>query len=129
MQVIKLQKATGTATDANYIADKLGYFKEVGLQPEWVGTIPAGKMVQSVLAGKVDVAGAHVNRDTAAVSAGAKIIVVVANIETSQELPHMTFVVLANSSIKTAQDVVGKRVGIPYYSFSRLTSPKRNPMW
>lgn len=115
LQVIKLQKAAGTTTDANYIAEKLGFFKEVGLQPEWVGTIPSAEQVQSVLAGKVDVSGSHVNRDTAAISAGAKIKAVVAMTETTKELPHMTFVVLKDSPIKTAQDVVGKKVGIPYY--------------
>lgn len=115
LKVIKLQTAQGTYTDPNYVADKLGYFKEVGLKPEYVGIIPSAQQVNSVVAGKVDVAGAHVNRTISGISAGAKIKAVVALTETSKEMPHMTFAVLDNSPIKSAKDVVGKKVGIPYY--------------
>lgn len=115
LKVIKLQTTSGTATDPNYIADKLGFFKEVGLKPEYVGKITSAQQVNSVVAGKLDVGGAHVNRTIAGISAGAKIKAVVALTETSQDMPHMTFAVLDKSPIKTAKDIVGKKVGIPYY--------------
>lgn len=95
------------------IAEELGYFAEEGIKLEYVGTVPSPQLVASVVAGKIDVGAAHINRTIAGISAGAKIKAVVAGTETTQEIPHMVYVTLDNSPIKNAQDLVGKKVGIP----------------
>ncbi|TWH47550.1 ABC transporter substrate-binding protein [Sporomusa sp. KB1] len=102
-----------TRPDVFMIAEDLGYFAEEGIKLEYVGVIPSPQLVASVVAGKIDVGAAHINRTIAGISAGAKIKAVVAGTETTQEIPHMVYVTLDNSPIKNAQDMVGKKVGIP----------------
>lgn len=99
--------------DIYMIAEELGYFAEEGIKLEYVGNVPAPQLVASVVAGKIDVGAAHINRTIAGISAGAKIKAVVAGTETTREIPHMVFVTLNSSPVKNAQDMVGKKVGIP----------------
>ncbi|WP_373325827.1 ABC transporter substrate-binding protein [Sporomusa paucivorans] len=102
-----------TRPDIYMIAEELGYFAEEGIQLEYVGKVPSPQLVASVVAGKIDVGAAHINRTIAGISAGAKIKAVVAGTETTREIPHMVYVTLDNSPVKSAQDMVGKKVGIP----------------
>jgi len=95
-----------------YVADELGFFRDEGIKPEFVGVVPTPQLVAAVMAGKVDVGGAHANRTIAGISAGAKIKAVVAQTETTREQPHMVFVTLANSAIKEPKDLLGKRLAI-----------------
>ena len=101
-----------SGTSLYYVGDELGFFAEEGLKMEYVGVIPSTQLVASVIAGKIDVGGAHVNRTIAGISAGAKIKAVAANTETTKDIPHMVFVALADSPIKTAQDLIGKKIGL-----------------
>ncbi|HWR44952.1 ABC transporter substrate-binding protein [Sporomusa sp.] len=102
-----------TSPSIYYVGDELGFFAEQGIKIEYAGVIPSTQLVASVVAGKLDVGGAHINRTIAGISAGAKIKAVSANTETSQDIPHMVGVITKNSSIKSAQDMVGKKIGIP----------------
>lgn len=95
------------------VGEELGFFAEEGIAFEYVGVIPSSQLVASVISGKVDVGGAHVNRTIAGISAGAKVKAVVANSETTQEVPHMVYVTLENSPIQKPQDLLGKKIGIP----------------
>jgi ABC-type nitrate/sulfonate/bicarbonate transport system substrate-binding protein len=116
LDVIRLADSFGTAgVYPFYIADDLGFFTEEGLKPEFVGVVPPPQLVAAVIAGRIDVGGAHINRTIAGINAGAKIKAVVGSTETSKERPHMVFIVPANSPIRTAQDLVGKRVSIMAY--------------
>ncbi len=113
VDVIRLADAFGnTGVYPFYIADELGFFKAEGIKPEFVGVVPPPQLVAAVLAGRLDVGGAHINRTIAGINGGAKIKAVVASTETTREQPHMLFVVPANSPIKTARDLIGKRVAI-----------------
>ncbi|HBS57951.1 MAG TPA: hypothetical protein DEA44_01640 [Firmicutes bacterium] len=102
-----------TRPDIYLLADELGFFAEQGVKLEFAGTVPSPQLVASVVAGKIDVGAAHINRTIAGISAGAKVKAVVAGTETTQEIPHMVYVTLDNSPIKSAQDMVGKKIGIP----------------
>lgn len=113
--VLKLSSPTPTSVSVPYIAEKKGFFREVRIKPDFVGVVESGKQVPSVLAGKLDVGGAHVNRTIAAISNGAKVIAVVAGSETKKEFPHMTHAVLKDSPIKTARDLVGEKYGTSAY--------------
>ncbi|HEY3424279.1 MAG TPA: ABC transporter substrate-binding protein, partial [Negativicutes bacterium] len=95
-----------------YIAEELGIFKEEGIKPVFTGVIPPGQHVAAVVAGTNDVGTLHVNRTIAGINAGAKIKAVVAGTESSKQYPHMTYIVLENSPIKTPQDLLGKKVGV-----------------
>lgn len=102
-----------TSPSIYYVGDELGFFAEQGIKFEYAGVVPSPQLVAAVVAGKLDVGGAHVNRTIAGISAGAKIKAVAANTETSQAIPHMVGVVTKNSPIKSAQNMVGKKIGIP----------------
>jgi ABC-type nitrate/sulfonate/bicarbonate transport system substrate-binding protein len=113
--VLKLASPLPTSVSVLHIAEKKGFFREARIKPEFVGTVEAGKQVPYVLAGKLDVGGAHVNRTIAAKSNGARITAVVAQSETRREFPHMTFAVLKDSPIRTARDLAGKKYGTSAY--------------
>ena len=95
-----------------WVGEELGFFAEQGIKLDYVGVIPSTQLVASVVAGKIDVGGAHVNRTIAGISAGAKIKAVVGGTETTKDIPHMVFITLANSPLRTPQDLVEKKVGI-----------------
>ncbi|MDF2873900.1 MAG: transporter, substrate-binding protein aliphatic sulfonates family [Sporomusa sp.] len=101
-----------TSPSIFYIGEDLGFFAEEGIKLEYVGVVPSTQLVASVVAGKIDVGGAHVNRTIAGISAGAKIKAVAAASETTLDMPHMTYVTLDTSPIKNAQDMVGKKIGL-----------------
>lgn len=101
-----------TSPSIYYIGEELGFFADEGIKLDYVGVVPSTQLVASVVAGKIDVGGAHVNRTIAGISAGAKIKAVAAASETTQAMPHMTYVTLDNSLIKNAHDMVGKKVGL-----------------
>ena len=114
LDIIKVATPTApTSPSIYYVGDELGFFAEQGIKIEYAGVVPSPQLVAAVVAGKLDVGGAHVNRTIAGISAGAKIKAVSANTETSQAIPHMVGVVTKNSPIKTAQDMIGKKIGIP----------------
>lgn len=111
--VIRLPTVTSfTGVSTYLIAEELGYVKEANLEFDYVGTVESGQLVASVVAGKIDVGGAHVNRTIAGINAGAKIRAVVAQSETTEVIPHMTFVTLEDSPIKSFHDILGKKLGI-----------------
>jgi ABC-type nitrate/sulfonate/bicarbonate transport system substrate-binding protein len=101
-----------TSTVLYWVGEELGFFEEQGIKLNYAGLVPSGQLVASVVAGKIDVGGAHVNRTIAGISAGAKIKAVVAQSETTEEIPHHTYITRKNSPIKGPQDLVGKKVGI-----------------
>ncbi|BBB89519.1 MAG TPA: ABC transporter substrate-binding protein [Methylomusa anaerophila] len=107
--------ADATSTVLYWVGEELGYFAEQGIKLEYVGQVPSGQLVASVVAGKIDVGGAHVNRTIAGISAGAKIKAVVAQSETTEEIPHHTYITLKDSPVKGPQDMVGKKIGIATY--------------
>ncbi|MDR0620918.1 MAG: ABC transporter substrate-binding protein [Deltaproteobacteria bacterium] len=95
-----------------YIAAKKGFYEAEGIKPVFTGVIGPGQHVAAVVAKDNDVGFLHVNRTINGVAAGAPIKAVVANEETSQEYPHMEYVVLDEGPLKGPLDMVGKKVGI-----------------
>ncbi|HEY3424637.1 MAG TPA: ABC transporter substrate-binding protein [Negativicutes bacterium] len=102
-----------TRPDIFELGEQLGFFEEEGIKFERIGAVPAPQLVAAVVAGKIDIGAAHFGRTIAGISAGAKIKAVVAGTETTQKIPHMVIITTAKSPIKTAQDLVGKKIGIP----------------
>jgi ABC-type nitrate/sulfonate/bicarbonate transport system substrate-binding protein len=94
------------------VADIKGFFREEGIKPIFTGAIPAGQHVAAVVARTNDVGERHVNRTIKAIASGAKIKMVVAGTRSTKQYPHMIYMVLENSPIRTAQDMLGKNVGV-----------------
>jgi ABC-type nitrate/sulfonate/bicarbonate transport system substrate-binding protein len=106
--------AEPTSPSIFVVAQELGFLKNHNLDFEYVGVIPSPQLVAAVVSGDIDVSpGAHINRTIAGISAGAKILAVVANTESSLRVPHMVGLVTKNSPIKTPADLIGKTIGIP----------------
>ncbi|MDR1395734.1 MAG: ABC transporter substrate-binding protein [Deltaproteobacteria bacterium] len=96
------------------LSQELGILKRHGLDFEFAGVIPSPQLVAAVVSGQIDVShGAHINRTIAGISAGAKVLAVVGNTETSQRVPHMIALVTKQSPIKEPKDLIGKKIGIP----------------
>jgi sulfonate transport system substrate-binding protein len=95
-----------------WVGEELGFFEEQGIKFEYVGVIPSTQLVASVIAGKIDIGGAHINRTIAGISAGARIKAVVGGTETTKDIPHMVYITLADSPLRTPQDLIGKKVGL-----------------
>jgi ABC-type nitrate/sulfonate/bicarbonate transport system substrate-binding protein len=109
------RNATFTSPEYLLVADEMNFDEEEGLNFVSVGAIGANELVASVVAGQIDVAGKHVNRAIAGINAGAKIKCVSAATQTTAEIPHMTYVTLAGSPIKTVADFKGKKLGLSTY--------------
>lgn len=98
--------------DPVYVADEKGWFAEEGLQIEWVGEIPAAQLVPAVAAGSVDFANRHTPLVLTARAGGAKLKIVAAGAQTTPDRPHMKYLVLPGSPIRSVKDLRGKKVGI-----------------
>lgn len=99
--------------DPVYIADEKGWFEEEGLKIKWVGEIPAAQLVPSVASRSIDFANRHTPLVLTANAGGAKLKIVAAGARTTQERPHMKYLVSGdNKSIKGVKDFKGKKVGI-----------------
>ncbi len=112
-----LKVPTQTGFNEVYIGERLGFYKEVGLNIEYTGSMSGGLLAQSVIKGDNHLfAAGHVLTISQARQAGAKIKMV---LQGSQDNPesdkiHMTYLVREDSNIRTAKDVIGKKVSIGY---------------
>jgi len=114
--VIKLPSSSNPLNvDTITIAEELGFFKEQRIKIERVGIVPWSQLIPSLVSGKIHFASGHINRVAAAVAAGAKVKAVPANTLTTEEKPHMTFVVKEESPIRAPEDILGKKVAIMAY--------------
>lgn len=93
------------------VADALGYF-DGKVKLDWVGnTISGPQDVQSAATGQTDFGGAFAGAVAKLVAAGAPITAVI-NYYGSDAKTFTGFYVLTKSPIRTAADLVGKKVGV-----------------
>ncbi|BBB90910.1 MAG TPA: ABC transporter substrate-binding protein [Methylomusa anaerophila] len=101
-----------TVPSVYFVGEEMGFFAEEGIKLEYAGVVPSTQVIASVVAGKMDVGGIHhVSRTITGIAAGAKIKAVAAGNETTEKLPFLVYVTLKDSPIKTAQDLIGKKIG------------------
>ena len=94
------------------LAGILGYLKEAKIKLDYVGTLGPAAIIPALLSGGIDIGNGHIPRAIGATSRGARLKAVAASSHTTKEKPHMTYMVLENSPIKTWKDLVGKRVTV-----------------
>lgn len=94
------------------LAAELGYLKEAKIKLNYVGTLGAAAIIPALLSGNIDIANGHIPRAIAASSRGARLKAIAASSHTTKEKPHMTYMVLENSPIRTWKDLAGKRVTV-----------------
>ncbi len=111
-ELYTLKMVTSPAYDPIDVGFEKGFFKEEGLNIEFVGVLPTEQYVTATVSGDIDVGGGHANRVINAVAKGAKIKGIAGFTKTIPGYPHMTLFVLENSSIRTPQDLIGKKVAI-----------------
>jgi ABC-type nitrate/sulfonate/bicarbonate transport system substrate-binding protein len=115
-QVVEFKYPEWVYYDLVYLADELGYFKDAGVRPRYVGKIAAGQMIPSLVSGDLDVANRHTPLVLAAVAAGSDIKIFAAGSKSTQANPHMKYFVRAQDTagkeIKSVKDFAGKTVGL-----------------
>ncbi len=95
------------------IAEEKGFFKEQGINLESTGATQVGtESVQALLAGSIDIAGSAWQPWINAINRGAKLKVVVAGQGQNVKEPGILWIVLKNSSIKSAKDLIGKKIAV-----------------
>jgi ABC-type nitrate/sulfonate/bicarbonate transport system substrate-binding protein len=98
--------------DPVYVADEKGWFAEEGLEIQWVGEVPAAQLVPAVAAGSIDFANRHTPLVLTARAGGAKLRIVAAGAQTTAARPHMKYLVVPGSPIRSVKDLKGKKIGI-----------------
>lgn len=95
------------------IADEKGFFEEQGIKIEIVGTTLGGtESVQALMAGSIDFASSAWAPWINAINRGAKLKVIVAASGQNAKEKGQIWIVLENSSIKTAKDLAGKKIAV-----------------
>ncbi|MBP2636229.1 MAG: hypothetical protein H6Q72_2136 [Firmicutes bacterium] len=110
--VVEFKYPDNPSFDLFYIADELGYFKDSGVQPKYVGRIAEGQIIPSVGTGAIDFGNRHTPLVIAAIANGSDVKIIAAGTKSTKESPHMKYFVKTDSPIKDLKDLVGKKVGI-----------------
>jgi ABC-type nitrate/sulfonate/bicarbonate transport system substrate-binding protein len=109
LRAINAQGATETA-----VGHVLGFFREEGIEIDFAGTTESGVTDFQLLdTNQIDFAAAgHPAELARAILAGAKIKAVASGMVDHPEFPHIRYLTQENSSIKTLDDIIGKKVGM-----------------
>jgi NitT/TauT family transport system substrate-binding protein len=108
-----LSASTGRTLGTSIAADKLGFFKEEGLQVE-VSAVTSGAVgIPALVGGSVEFAISNIVSIVLAGSQGLDVKVIAGNADTGPESPDTSAVVVkADSPIKGAADLAGKRLAV-----------------
>ena len=98
--------------DPVYIADEKGWFAEEGLKIEWGGEVGAAQLVPAVASRSIDIANRMTPLILTANQGGARLKIILAGAQTTEERPHMKYLVKPDSKISALPDLKGKKIGI-----------------
>ncbi len=110
--VVEFKYYNNPAFDLFYIAEALGYFKDSGVQPKYVGRIASGQIIPSLINGSIDFANRHTPLPMAAIAGGADVKIIAAGTKATKDAPHMKYFVRADSGITGLDGLVGKKIAI-----------------
>lgn len=111
-QVVEFKYPELVYYDFIYLADELGYFKDAGVRPKYIGKLATGQVIPSLVNGSIDVATRHTPVVIAAVASGADVKIFAAGSQSTKKWPHMKYFVKADSDIKSIKDFEGKTIGL-----------------
>ncbi len=109
------------------IAEKKEFFEQEGITVEKVGTIQSSVMKTVLASGDIDVIlGWHTDTVIKSRLSGMDFKIIAAGSDATRDHPHMSATVLENSTIRSAKDLKGKKIGVSvilnegcmYYSLS-----------
>ncbi|MHB8065893.1 MAG: ABC transporter substrate-binding protein [Ruminiclostridium sp.] len=109
-----IRVATQTSFNETQIAEDLGYFKEQGIRIEYTGVIKAPMTEYQLIAQGINDAfiGGHPNNVAQARLAGIKVLVTAPGMIDNEKFPHVRYLVRNDSTIKSLNDINGKKVAI-----------------
>ncbi len=110
----QLKGATITSLTDILVAQEKGYLAEEGIVYKDVGTIKSSDTVAALLTGSIDFALFHPDKLALARLGGSKITAIGPGMIDGPQKPHMIYFVKEGSPIKTAQDCIGKKVGVAF---------------
>jgi ABC-type nitrate/sulfonate/bicarbonate transport system substrate-binding protein len=96
------------------IAQENGYFAEAGIRFKDMGVIKAQESVTALMRGDIDFILMHPDRLAQARLSGLKIIAIGPGMIDHPKYPHLIYFVKKGSRIRTARDVIGKKIGIAF---------------
>lgn len=111
-QVVEFKYPELVYYDFIYLADELGYFKDAGVRPQYIGKLATGQVIPSLVNGSIDIATRHTPVVIAAIASGADIKIFAAGSQSTKQWPHMKYFVKADSEIKSIEDFAGKTIGL-----------------
>jgi len=120
-QLFKLRIPTQTSATEFVVADKLGYYKEEGIEIEYIGILKAGEDIAAALSGSNDVFTGHPNSVARAMLGGAKIKFVATGMVDDPENFHMGYFVRKDGPIQSPQDFLKKKVKVAVSGFNSCT--------
>jgi ABC-type nitrate/sulfonate/bicarbonate transport system substrate-binding protein len=113
--LFKLRVVTQTtAASETAIADRMGFFRDEGIEIVYVGTLGQGiTQFQAIAQGDIDVyTQGHFTPLAQARLAGLKIVAVAPGMVDDPDNGHVTYLVREDSRLKTLDDLPGAKVGI-----------------
>lgn len=113
-EVYELKGATITSLTDVLIAEVNGYFAEEGIKYKDIGTIKTQDAVPALLKNDINFTLMHPDKLALARLAGSKVIAIAPGMIDDLKIPHLRYFVKEGSSIKTPQDLIGKKIGVPF---------------
>jgi ABC-type nitrate/sulfonate/bicarbonate transport system substrate-binding protein len=113
--LFKLRVVTQTtAASETIIADRMGFFRDEGIEIEYVGALGQGvTQFQALAQGDIDVyTQGHFSDLAQARLAGLKVIAVAPGMVDDPDNGHVTYLVREDSPLKTLDDLPGAKVGV-----------------
>jgi ABC-type nitrate/sulfonate/bicarbonate transport system substrate-binding protein len=113
-KLFTIRMVTQTSFNELNIADELGYFKEQGIKIQYTGVLKPGITEYQLIAQGINDAfvGGHPPNVAQARLAGIKVTAVAPGMVDNPKYPHVRYLVKNDSSIKTLDDINGKKVSI-----------------
>ncbi|MDR3288778.1 MAG: ABC transporter substrate-binding protein [Peptococcaceae bacterium] len=108
-----IRMVTPISTNEIMVGKALGFFAEQGIKIEFIGA--AGKGVtefQLIEQGLADIASGHPAHVAQAILAGVEVKAVAPCIVDNQDFPHVRYLTQEDSSVKTLEDIIGKKVAV-----------------
>lgn len=111
-ELFTLKRSTPIINDVIRFGVDKGFFEEEGIRFEEVGVLAPGTDLAALLKGDIDVTQALHFGFVMRIARGAEIKAVLSRGRFKPEGPHHRWLVLNNSTIRTAKDLIGKKIAV-----------------